>query len=64
MSEMARVTMRMAEKEESRRRGGGDRRRRRSRRRRRRSGRAPKVRTPHKDVENNVVKILKSFRYS
>ena len=43
MSEMAWVTMRMAEKEEDEEEG-----------RRRRSERAPKVRTPHKDVGNNI----------
>ena len=42
MSEMAWVTMRMAEKEERRRRGGGG-----------GAGEPQKVRTPHKDVGKN-----------
>ena len=52
MSEMAWVTMRMAEKEEDEEEG------------RRRSERAPKVRTPHKDVGNNIriLTLLSAWR--
>ena len=51
MSEMAWVTMRMAEKEED-------------EEGRRRSERAPKVRTPHKDVGNNIriLTLLSAWR--
>ena len=52
---MAWVTMRMAEKEEDEEEEG---------RRRRRSERAPKVRTPHKDVGNNIriLTLLSAWR--
>ena len=52
MSEMAWVTMRMAEKEED------------EEGRRRRSERAPKVRTPRKDVGNNIriLTLLSAWR--